>query len=257
MLQGNIVIERAVASIIGLAVISALDYARFISETLILLVSIPVGFAGLSHWSGRTATEIRAGLQRTVLVIAVLVVPISVFLAAHSHQVVRLIYARGQFDENSVRVTGDILFGVSLGLWAQVVGYVLVKALNAQLRNREVLWVMMGALIANTIFILCLHPIWGAMTLGLGTSVYGVVLLIGTMTALGLWRKFLVDGWTMIAGSLGYLVIDHWLPQVNQATYQFGLSVGFALIYWMCWVVAVPSLRTIVLTTLLPRLRDA
>jgi putative peptidoglycan lipid II flippase len=76
MLQGNIVVERAVASVIGLAAISALDYARFITETLIILISVPVAYAGLTHWSGLSVNVIRQRLHKVLLLMLVVAVPL-------------------------------------------------------------------------------------------------------------------------------------------------------------------------------------
>lgn len=255
MLQGNIIVERAVASLIGLAAISALDYARFVSETLILLVSVPVAFAGLAHWSGLSAEVIRQRLHKVLMLMLVVAVPASAFLAAHAHVVVEAVYARGAFDAESVRVTGDILFGIALGLWAQVIGYVLIKALNAQMRNRAVVWVMAAALLANVTFNLTMYPYLDAMTLGLGNTAYGLVLLGGTLTALGLWKDTFRAGWLMACGAAGYLLLDHWLPLPGGAWCNLAMASGFALIYWMAWIALVPLMRHAVVEAIAPKWR--
>jgi putative peptidoglycan lipid II flippase len=255
MLQGNIIVERAVASLIGLAAISALDYARFVSETIIFLVSVPVAFAGIAHWSGLDNEVIRQRLHKVLLLLIGVAVPFSTFLANHGHTVVEAIYARGAFDAESVRVTGDILTGIALGLWAQVIGYVLIKALNAQMRNRAVLRVMAAALLANVVFNVTMYPYLGPMTLGLGNSAYGLVLLAGTLTALGLWKQSYKAGWLMAGGSAGYLLLDNWIP-LPEGTWA-GLTVAglFALTYWMAWIAMVPLLRNVVIEAIVPSCR--
>lgn len=255
MLQGNIIAERIVASLIGLVAISALDYARFISETLILLVSVPIAFAGLAHWSGSTGVEIRESLHKVFLVMLVVAVPSSAFLAAHAYIVVGAIYARGAFDVESVRVTGDILFGIALGLWAQAIGYVLIKALNAQMRNRTVVWVMATALLGNIAFNLTMHPHLGAMTLGLGNSAYGLILLAGTLTTLGLWKDTVKAGCMMAAGTAGYLLFNSMLPLRSGPWGNLALASGFALIYWTAWIALVPLLRRAVIEVVAPTMR--
>jgi putative peptidoglycan lipid II flippase len=255
MLQGNIIVERAVASLIGLVAISALDYARFVSETLILLVSVPVAFAGLAHWSGLRGDEVRRRLNRVLLLMLVVAVPASVFLAVHAHIVVDVIYARGAFDAESVRVTGDILFGIAAGLWAQVIGYVLIKALNAQMRNNAVVWVMAAALVANIAVNLTIYPYLGAMTLGLGNSLYGLVLLAGALTALGLWKDAAKGGGMRALGTAGYLLLDHLLPLPSGAWRSLAAASVFALIYWMAWIALVPLLRNAVIEATAPRMR--
>jgi putative peptidoglycan lipid II flippase len=254
--QGNIVTERAVASLIGLTAISALDYARFVSETLVLLISMPIAFAGLAHWSGLGAEAIRQRLDKVLLLMMAVSVPISAFLAVHAHTVVQVAYGRGAFDAESVRVTGDILLGTALGLWAQVIGYVLVKALNAQMRNRAVLWVMAAALLANTAINLGLHTRLGAVTLGLGSAAYGLVLLGGCLTALGLWRRLLPAAATMALGCAGYVLLSHWLPTTDNMWRQLALACTTALLYWGLWVALVPSLRKALLEQVPARWRS-
>lgn len=255
MLQGNVIVERAVASLISLVAVSALDYARFVSETLILLISVPVAFAGLAHWSGLRRNEVRRRLNRVVLLMLVVTVPASAFLAVHAHTVVEVIYARGAFDVESVHVTGDILFGIAAGLWAQVIGYVLIKALNAQMRNNAVVWVMAAALLANITVNLTIYPYLGAMTLGLSNSVYGLVLLAGALTALRLWKDTAKGGGIMALGTAGYLVLDHLLPLSSGTWSNLALASGFALIYWMAWIALVPLMRHTVIETIAPNIR--
>lgn len=58
---------------------------------------------------------------------------------------------RGAFDQHSVTVTTDIIQGMCIGLWAQVIGYIFIKALSAHLNNKKVLVVMMVALLSNAV----------------------------------------------------------------------------------------------------------
>lgn len=255
LLQGNIVVERAVASLIGLAAISALDYARFVSETLILLVSVPVAFAGLAHWSGLRSEEIRQRLHKVLLLMLVVTVPASAFLATHAHLVVAAIYARGAFDAISIKVTGDILFGVAPGLWAQAIGYVLVKALNAQMRNSTVVWVMAASLLANATFNLTMYNYLGAMTLGLGNTAYGLVLLGGTLTVLRLWKSTFKAGILMVSGGAGYFLFHIWLPLPEGTWKSLATASTFALLYWTIWIALVPLLRHAVIDALVLKKR--
>jgi putative peptidoglycan lipid II flippase len=250
ILQGNIALERVIASLIGLIVVSALDYARFLTDTLIFLVSMPVALAGLVSWSGLDEAEMRERLKRVLVLMLLIAVPTSVFLSVHSHRVVAALYGRGAFDAQSVQATGDILFGISLGLWAQVVGYVLIKALNAQLRNRSVLWVMASALAANAITNIALYGRLGAMTLGLGNTVYGLVLLVGALSALGLWRELASSSMMIVLGSAGYLLANFFLPLSENVWSSLVLAGTFALAYWSVWVGVVPSLRHAVLNAI-------
>ena len=246
MLQGNIMVERIVASRIGLTAISALDYARFITETLLYLVSIPVAFAGLTNWSGISDERLRSQLERIVALLLLVTIPISSFLTTHADLLVRLVYGRGAFDANSVKSTSDILFGTALGLWAQVIGYVLLKALSSQLRNRAVFFVMTSALVANISVNLSLYRYFGPVTLGLGNSIYGLALLAATLWALKLMPHFMRNGWILAVGVIGYMVMDATLPKPASVWFQACTEAFFAIFWWSALVLVVPTLRRLV-----------
>lgn len=250
MLQGNIAIERAVATLIGLVTVSALDYARFITETMIFLVSMPVAFAGLSNWSCIERHELRKQLVKVVELMLIVSVPASIFLAIHAETVVALLYHRGAFDDSSLKVTSDILFGISLGLWAQVIGYVLIKALNAQLNNRVVMIVMTLALSANALVNIFLYPYMGAFTLGLGNTVYGAVLLAGSLIALGLFRKVLYIMVFCGISGMGYIFISSFIPPSFEPWLSIFINGMVALFYWTVLIFFTPNVRLKVLNVL-------
>jgi len=251
-LQGNITIERAIATMIGLVAVSALDYARFITETLIFLVSIPVAFAGLSSWSGLKPERLRIKLIAATELMLIVSVPVSVFLACNSNQIVALLYKRGAFDTVSVQATGDILMGISLGLWAQVIGYVLIKALNSQLKNKRAMLIMFVALAANVFVNIGLYKMLGTITLGLGNAAYGVVLLVGTLLAFDLMKSIASVATFCFLGSIGYFIVNELIainvnPWVTMVT-----NCLIALIYWVTLIVSIPFIRIKVLGLIKP-----
>ena len=245
ILQGNIVVERMVASLVGLVAVSALDYARFVTETLLLLISVPVAFAGLTHWSGLSLKLMRDHLRRVTLLLLLLAIPASAFLMRNAHLIVQVIYARGAFNEQSVRVTGDILFGTSFGLWAQIIGYVAIKALSAQIRNHIVLWIMGCALLANIATNLLMYHFLGALTIGLGNSVYGLVLLAGALSALSLWHDIWKKSKMIFLGGIGYLLFTSCIPLPENVWAKLSLSSLIAICYWAVWIAALSDLRNL------------
>lgn len=240
-LQGNIALERAVASLIGLDVVSALDYAKFITETGVILLAVPIGLVGLSTLSGLDPMELNIRLAKIVPPLLIITIPLSVFLFAYSKPIVCLLYARGAFDAASVMSTTSVLKGLSLGFWAQVCGYVLMKVLNTQLRNREVLLLMILALSVNALNNFLCYRMWGAVVLGVGTSLYGVVLFVFGSKALKIGPMILrVMGW-MALGVVLYLPICIWLP--SDGLLSFLVAGLVFLVFWASYVVVVPQLR--------------
>jgi putative peptidoglycan lipid II flippase len=246
LLQGNIALERIVASLIGSQVVPALDYARFITETGVVLLATPLGLAGLSELSGLSTTETRDRITRVLRPMLILSVPVSAFLALHSKPVIDILYQRGAFGEESADVTQSILFGLSLGFWGHMAGYVLLKALNAQLRNREVFWFMATALGLNAAINVSMYQTWGPVTLGIGSSVFGLTLFVTGVLAVGVGRAvWATVGWLAI-GVMLYVPLSPLVP----AAPLLVMPALFFLLYWGAFVLIVPPLRRAILPLL-------
>mgnify|MGYP001252441651 CR=1 FL=1 len=247
-LQGNFAIERAVASLMGVSVVAALDYARLITETAIVLLAVPLGLASLSEMSRADEDTIRRQLGKVIPALLLVTVPLSAFLFFHAETVLDLLYGRGAYDASSLAVTTPILQGLAIGLWAQVIGYVLVKYLNAQMRNREVLFIMVGSLLLNVVLNIGFYRQLGPLVLGLGVSAYGVAVFALGAAVMRLWpaliRPLLAFA---LAGGL-YTVLEglcQWLGHTGLVLAGFRLLLFWGLAVW--WF---PVLRQIALDCL-------
>lgn len=241
LLQGSIAAERAVASLLGVDVAAALDYAKFITDTGVLLLAVPLGLAGLSTISRMGRAETESLLARVLPPLLLATIPFSVALASHGQLVVSLIYQRGHFGEESTRLTSTILWGFAVGFWPQVASYVLMKALSAQLRNVEVFRFMAVALLSNVLIDFGLYRWLGPGVLGLGSCSYGLALLFFSSRALGLGRLVGERIIWLSLGSLGYAALASLMPVRG----LIGGSVVTALflVYWIAYTALVPVLR--------------
>lgn len=79
LLQGNITLERALSSLVSLEAVSSLDYAKFVTETVVFL-SVPVAFAGLSAWVGLDTNIVKRKLEELYTILIVLGFSVSGFL---------------------------------------------------------------------------------------------------------------------------------------------------------------------------------
>ncbi|MFD0930243.1 lipid II flippase MurJ [Methylophilus glucosoxydans] len=245
ILQGNIVIERMVASLVSIAAISAVDYAKFVTETMILMISTPLAFAGLTHWSGIGLNNMTQKLKGLIGLLTFISVPISAFLIVESYSVVELLYSRGAFNRESTLATGDILYGIAWGLWAQTIAYVLIKALSAQMMNKTVMKITIAALLGNIIFNLITYKYLGAKALGWGNTIYGLILLISTLAVFGLLKDFIKNSWLLISGAFVYIFfLQNILDTSQQTALLTVLAAGIeAIIFWVTWILILKPLR--------------
>lgn len=178
ILQGNITLERALASLISIDVVSALDYAKFITDTVVFILSVPIAFAGLSEWSSQPQHVVREKIINIYHWLGLLVINMSFFIFYYARDIVIFLFMRGAFNDHSVTVTTQIVQGMCIGLWAQVIGYIFTKALSAHLKNKHVLIVMVIALLSNAVVNILTYKIWGAFGLGLGNAAYSLMMFL-------------------------------------------------------------------------------
>lgn len=147
-----------------------------------------------------------------------------------------------------------MLLGFSLGVWALVVGYTFVKVLNARGANLRATVVTIAAFGASIVVNLTFYRHWGPVTVGLPSSVCGLVMFVGGALALGALRfsltylGVLAPG-VLAAGWVGNLVGG--ASVLNLATSCMAMAVVL-----LGYIAAVPQLRES-LSGILVRLRPS
>jgi putative peptidoglycan lipid II flippase len=177
--QGNVWIERFLASNLVTGAIASLDYARTLTESSLLLVSQPMGLAVLSADPHIDLRSQIVSIARPVLALAL---PASVFLFMFAPEIVRLVFFRGAFGEEAVFLTSQALRGISFGLWAATLGWILIRILNSAGRNSLAAIIIVSGYAANILVNLMTSSFQtasgsGVLLLGLGEAARGIVLL--------------------------------------------------------------------------------
>ncbi len=185
--QANTWLERMLASRLAVGAIASIDYARTLTDSSMLLISHPIGWAvmaGTAHKKNQSGQAI--SISNMVLAT---IVPGSVFLFFFSEDVVRLIFYRGAFGDNGLAMTSSALSGVSMGLWAATLGWILLRFLNNTGRNKSTVVILMASFLANFVFNyftqpLATSPEMGIFLLGGGETIRSIVLLLGSAVLL-------------------------------------------------------------------------
>ena len=239
--QGVLVAERIFASLISVGAVASLGYAKAISETGIALVAIPLGLVGLAELSRLSVREARERLDAVLPRLLICLVPCSMFLALHTGLIVDTLFARGQFGPDSIRVTTLILFGLSLGLWAEVPGYVLLKGLHAQSAN----WAAVGySTLSGLVYLattsLLFRPL-GPMALGLGMSAYGLSLLLLGAAHFGLLKRTAGVLLLLLPGAVIYGALGRALDGFGGA--EAVAAIALFVVFWPTYFASVRPLR--------------
>ncbi|WP_292814036.1 lipid II flippase MurJ [Microbacterium sp.] len=235
VVQAVWVLERALTSLISVSAVAALDYARVISETIIVLVAAPLGLSVLAS-SVRGAHTVKE-VARILLIFGVMV---SGVIVVATPTLVTVVFGRGAFGPESVAVTSAFLLGLALGLWAQLVAYVLTRFLNAEGKNRmAALAVGIGSGVTVVADIILFVPL-GPLGIGLGSSLGGMAQMIVVVVVLRVSRMLLSTAAMLAPPFVACVAIAF---TVDGSPAARALWAAGVLALWAVWVVGIAPLR--------------
>lgn len=252
LIEGNILVERYVASLLGAGRVAAIDYARYVTETLHFLLAVPIGIIGLSFFASLSEEEMGPKIDRILAILAVALMPLTGYLLANGREALALLYMRGSFDAMSLSLTESALRGFSVGLWIFSASYTLQRILNARLRNSVVLRAETLSIALNVAFNLLLFRQLGVLVIGLGVAVGSLGSLLVYLSHLKLRLPLARRGLlvTLIALPV-YLLLDRFLGRpLGGSIGAFALRTLGAAAFWGIVVGSVPDLRRLVLEKL-------
>lgn len=119
-IQINEIVDNRYATMLPVGTVSSLNYATrlyFLPLSLFAISLSVVIFPTLSKAAIKNDTKlVKNILEQGMNMLTILIIPSMFILISYSEEIVRLLYKRGQFTENSVIMTSEILQMYSLGL---------------------------------------------------------------------------------------------------------------------------------------------
>jgi len=196
------VIDRAAASFVGVGAVASLEYARAFVETPQVLVGYAVGTVALSRFTSLERREVPGQAAAIIFPLLTGVLGLMLALIAAAPELVTLVYRRGRFDAAAVALVSEALRGLAVGAAFMMAVYIMMRIISAQMRNRENIVPMVGAVVVEVVALLLLVPRLGLLGAGLGLSVMQIALCAALAARLGLLGELVrrLPGWTM--GSL-------------------------------------------------------
>ena len=181
VVQLSLVVDRIVASLTGEGGVAALDYAFFVTDSTRFLIAVPLATFALGRLGGRDWSTTSGTVERTMGVVVVATLSLSILLWSVASDLVTVLYRRGEFEAVSTQLTTASLRGFSVGLWAATAGYFLQRVFNATLRNKEVATAGVCALAANAALDVALYRPLGVFGISLATSISNALLFFVLM----------------------------------------------------------------------------
>ena len=174
-----VLIERALASTVGVGAVSTLSYARGIAFTpTIASQSVALGvYPGMVRaYEARDLEHVRGALVRGIRLTLFLAFAFAAFFAAFGHETIVVLLERGEFGSHSATTVGHVLVAFSLGLLGNMVIVFAGRVFYAVDYFRAVAWTQVLALAVYGAAALPMRAAWG--TTGLAVA-FGVAEVAG------------------------------------------------------------------------------
>lgn len=191
--RSNALVERYFGSQLPEGAIASVDYGRAITDLPLLLLAVPAGAVLLTTVSRSPANRLSPSQRRKLGYLTLLVVAWSAVVFVLAEPLTTMIFRRGSFDADSVRVTSEAVRGLSVGAWALALGHVLTQLLLATARSRSVVLPAGISVVTNVAVAIELVPTLGVLGLTLASSSAAITYGTSAMIVFWLQRRTLRD----------------------------------------------------------------
>lgn len=177
--QINILINKTLASQVGNGGISALNYADRINSFILTIIVMSIStiiFPMLSKASEeKRLQDFKKIIIESIGVINILIIPAAMGLMIFSTPVVELLFGRGAFDSNAVRLTSQALFFYSLGMLGIGLREILSKAFYSYQDTKTPMVNAVIGVVVNIFLSIIFSKYLGIGGLALATSISAFV----------------------------------------------------------------------------------
>lgn len=178
----NVLVNRTIASSLEVGTISALNYAgklnAFVKGIFVLSITTVLYPTIAKMAAEGNIIGFKRNVSQSIVSISLLVIPVSVGAMVFAEPIVSLLFGRGAFDSNAIRMTSTALYFYSIGMLWTGLREVLSKAFySLQDTKTPVINATIGVVI-NIILNLILTQYMGIGGLALATSISALVTTI-------------------------------------------------------------------------------
>ncbi len=135
MSQINHIVDKSIASNFAFGSVSALSYSSTINvaiQELLVTGLLNVMFVEYSkQLIEKEISELKDSTEHILKMLRVLLVPVTIFVLFNSEPIIRILFMRGSFDENSLAMTSLTLMFYSFGIYFVSFRDVIVKVFYA------------------------------------------------------------------------------------------------------------------------------
>lgn len=239
--QINILVDRSLASSIAVGGISALTYAHHLNQFVlgVFVISIAtVVFPAFSKaFVAGEVEDLNKRLSDSISLVSFLVIPSSIFFMVFANPIVSVVYGRGEFDDEALKMTSSSLFYFSVGMIGFAYREILSRLFYAMHDSKTaVINAVIGVLI-NIVLSLILSRYMGVAGLAFATSISAIItsllLFFSLSKIIKSWgaSAAMIDFCKLLIAALVATIIAWWFSSIYFVESSFSeLIVSFFVI---------------------------
>jgi len=180
----NMVVDKYIAFKFPDGSVSALDYAQKLIVFINTIITTSVTSIVYPLMANMRSNGDKSGfinvLKKSILYLALLLIPTTIGIIIFNKDIVRVVYERGAFDENAVQITSFALLGYGFGIFFTGIRDILNSTLFSMGKTKVTAINGVIGVIINVIFSIILSRYIGIM----GIALASVIAMIVTATLL-------------------------------------------------------------------------
>lgn len=180
--QLAMVVDRNLATRVGLGGISALNYAGRLNGFVLSLFITSILTVLYPMLSRMKATgkkdDFKNSVSDSILMTTVFVIPVSIGCMILAKPIVDILFGRGAFDTNALRMTSEALFAYAIGMLPLGLREIFQKVLYAVEDTKSPLVITAITSIVQIALCYLLYKQWGIAGIAFATSVASIVAVI-------------------------------------------------------------------------------
>ena len=219
ILHINSLVDRIFASGARGGAVACLNYGNRLMTVFSGLISTAVSTSTypvmIDHIANGRADALRELLVKIIHALCYLIIPITVYCAVFSRQLVTVAFQRGEFDETATLLTAGIFAGYCVGMLFTALETVFSNVFYGYGDTRTTLIISSVMILVNVGLDILFYALWGVPGLALATSAAAI---LGLGLRLILLRRYIRLPWgrllreiAVVAGSTGLAVLAAWL----------------------------------------------
>jgi putative peptidoglycan lipid II flippase len=172
--QINVIVDKSIASTVAVGGITALNYAdrlnSFVLSSLVISLSSIIYPQMSKSYTMKDSKEYSRIINNTVILILIILIPTMFGTTIYSNEIVKIVFSRGAFDENAVKMTSACLAIYSFGIIGMGLKEIITKAYFSMQNTRVPAINSIVGIIINIFLSLLLSKFFGVYGIAFATS---------------------------------------------------------------------------------------